>query len=262
MNGVATAVTQNLAKVISLTCSATPISVFFSEYRFNKIEPQTFTNVPALYGKNMTILSGGLVYEYYQESENYNLVSINSSEKVTLIEDYNYLKQQFANLDQPTLTKVNNTGVSVSATTMPATVYNYTGGEVSGLALVSLGCKDSNWPGLIDGYTTTSQSCSYATSTGSSSSDDYDDNDSGAGRIDVDTRAMAVVGVVLAMFSGVSWCYDRAFETYSIIFLFIANKGSCRVHSGFLDHDMRENTNWPGNCGLLIRNVVDRSYIN
>jgi hypothetical protein len=104
---------------------------------------------------------------------------------------------------------------------------------------VSLGCNDNNWPALIDKYTATSQSCSYATSTDSSSSDD----DSGVGRIGVEARAMAVVYVVLAMILGVPRYYDIAFNTHSVILLFIANKGSYAVESEFLGHNMRENTN-------------------
>lgn len=35
----------------------------------------------------MSVLSGGLVYEYTQESDEYGLVAINSSTEVTLLQD-------------------------------------------------------------------------------------------------------------------------------------------------------------------------------
>lgn len=38
----------------------------------------------------MSVLSGGLVYEYTQESDEYGLVAINSSKEVTLMQDCTY----------------------------------------------------------------------------------------------------------------------------------------------------------------------------
>lgn len=38
----------------------------------------------------MSVLSGGLVYEYTQESDEYGLVAINSSTEVTLLQDCMY----------------------------------------------------------------------------------------------------------------------------------------------------------------------------
>lgn len=51
------------------------IPVFFSEYGCNDVQPRTFTNIPALYGDNMTELSGGLAYEYSEESSDYGMFS-------------------------------------------------------------------------------------------------------------------------------------------------------------------------------------------
>lgn len=64
--------------------------MFFSEYGCNNVKPRTFTNVPVLYGDQMSVLSGGLVYEYTQESDEYGLVAINSSKEVTLMQDCTY----------------------------------------------------------------------------------------------------------------------------------------------------------------------------
>lgn len=63
------------------------IPVFFSEYGCNEVQPRVFNEVEALYGKEMTSLSGGLVYEYSQEEADYGLVQIND-DNITLRTDY------------------------------------------------------------------------------------------------------------------------------------------------------------------------------
>lgn len=207
--------------------AGTDIPVFFSEYGCNLVTPRTFTNVPSLYGSQMTELSGGLVYEYTQESDNYGLVAINSSTEVTLLQDYHYLQQQFANIDTSIITAVNKTAetaattscaaslisestfladwdlparpsgadalvtsgvtsastgalTSVTATTMPATVYNYTGATITGLALNA----DS------------AGTASSATGTSTSSPK------SAAPAVGVDYKALGMVASVLAAFVG------------------------------------------------------------
>lgn len=196
------------------------VPVFFSEYGCNLVEPRTFTEVAALYGSEMTVMSGGLVYEWTEETNDYGLIDVNSSTEVTLLEDYNYLKLQLEAIDQTLYSSVNSTAESVSAstcntasvtgtgfpsnfdlpaqptgaaslissggltsvstgslvevtaTTMPATVYNYTDSTVSNLKLVQLACNAMNAPGLVATYTSTSASCAYATTspTGKTSS--------------------------------------------------------------------------------------------
>lgn len=208
--------------------SGTDIPVFFSEYGCNLVTPRTFTNVEALFGSQMTELSGGLVYEYTQESDNYGLVAINSSSEVTLLQDYNYLKEQFAKIDTSLITSANKTAekaattscaaslisestfladwdlpsrpsggdslvtsgvsgassgaiTSVTATTMPATVYNYTGATVTGMAL------NAN---------------SSGTSSSSGSSSSGSSKKSAGAVVAADYRVMAVMGTVLAAFIG------------------------------------------------------------
>lgn len=228
------------------------IPVFFSEYGCNLVTPRTFTNVPVLFGEEMTVLSGGLVYEYSLEASDYGIVSINSSTEVTLLQDYNYLQQEFAKIDLSVITSANETqeeaavtkcaasiiseetfladwdlpsrpsggddlvtaGVtsastgaieSVTATTMPATVYNYTGATVTGLSLLQYGCADANYPGLVATYSAGAETCAYATSTGSSaksSTSSSSDSDSESAAPGVDYRALAMVGTVLAAFIG------------------------------------------------------------
>lgn len=71
----------------------------YSEYGCNEVQPRIFTEVGALYGKEMTSLSGGLVYEYSQEEADYGLVVINDNGTVSLREDFHNLQGQFNKLD-------------------------------------------------------------------------------------------------------------------------------------------------------------------
>lgn len=80
--------------------SNTSVPVYFSEYGCNVPYPRVFTEVPALYGPLVTpVLSGGLVYEYTQETSNYGLVTLNSDGTADLLGDYDTLQKQFNTLN-------------------------------------------------------------------------------------------------------------------------------------------------------------------
>ncbi|KAJ2451372.1 1 3-beta-glucanosyltransferase gel4 [Coemansia sp. RSA 2336] len=72
------------------------VPVFMTEYGCNAIRPRTFPEVAAIYGDKMTdTFSGGFVYEYVEEDNNYGLVKIsgNSGSKT---EDYDNFKKALA----------------------------------------------------------------------------------------------------------------------------------------------------------------------
>ncbi|KAF8852079.1 glycoside hydrolase family 72 protein [Acephala macrosclerotiorum] len=86
--------------VLTADFSNTSVPVFFSEYGCNQPSPRIFTEVPVLYGPLMTpVLSGGLVYEFSQETSNYGLVTINSNGSAQLLSDYDSLQKQFNTLN-------------------------------------------------------------------------------------------------------------------------------------------------------------------
>jgi hypothetical protein len=80
-------------------CGSNTDNLQFSEYGCNEIQPRAFTEVGALYGSEMRALSGGLVYEYSHEEQDYGLVEIHQNGSVTLFKDFDNLQDQFNKLD-------------------------------------------------------------------------------------------------------------------------------------------------------------------
>lgn len=72
------------------------VPAFFAEYGCNTVQPRTFSEVLALYGDQMTpVWSGGIVYEWFQEANDYGLVSIDGS-TASKLPDYTALSIQLA----------------------------------------------------------------------------------------------------------------------------------------------------------------------
>jgi len=114
--------------------SSYPVPVFFSEYGCIVPKPRLFTEVQAIYGDEMTgVWSGGIVYEYFQEANDYGLVTqIGSS--VSALPDYTALSSQLNNINPtrvqsstytpsntPPACPATNTSVWMAATSLPPT---------------------------------------------------------------------------------------------------------------------------------------------
>lgn len=100
--------------VLAAMFQSSSIPVIFSEYGCNEVKPRTFPEVPSLYGEKMTMLSGGLVYEYSQEEADFGLVDINDNATVTLRVDYTNLQSKYNTLDLKLLQNANSTAQSLT----------------------------------------------------------------------------------------------------------------------------------------------------
>lgn len=72
------------------------VPAFFAEYGCNTVQPRLFSEVLALYGSQMTpVWSGGIVYEWFQEANDYGLVSVDGA-SASPLPDYTALSIQLA----------------------------------------------------------------------------------------------------------------------------------------------------------------------
>jgi hypothetical protein len=80
--------------------TGTAVPVFFSEYGCNVPYPRIFTEVGSIYSSDMwDVFSGGVVYEYTQEDNNYGLVKIDANGNAQLLSDYLALREQYSKLN-------------------------------------------------------------------------------------------------------------------------------------------------------------------
>lgn len=61
------------------------VPYFFAEYGCNTVNPRTFTNIEAMYGSDMEdMLNGGFVYEYFDDTNSFGLVTVSGTSVKTL----------------------------------------------------------------------------------------------------------------------------------------------------------------------------------
>ncbi|KAJ4348189.1 uncharacterized protein N0V89_009561 [Didymosphaeria variabile] len=72
------------------------VPVFFAEYGCNEVRPRLFTEVEALYGKQMNdVWSGGIVYMYHEEENKFGLATVSGS-SVKTNKDFDNLSKEMA----------------------------------------------------------------------------------------------------------------------------------------------------------------------
>ncbi len=96
------------------------VPIFFSEYGCNTPSPRTFTDTPVLYSDEMTdVWSGGIVYMYFEESNNYGLVSIDGDSASTMA-DYSYLSAAIATVSPSSINSNSFTATNTKTNDCPA----------------------------------------------------------------------------------------------------------------------------------------------
>lgn len=153
--------------VLQADFASTSVPVFFSEYGCNEVTPRIFTEVETLYGPLMTEdLSGGLVYEWTEGTNNYGLVTINDDGSVNILDDYDTLQTRYAALNFTLLEGVkaensSNTPPTCSSSIISSTAFNsnFTIPDIpSGAAdLISNGLTNPNQGKLVTVTQTTVQ---------------------------------------------------------------------------------------------------------
>ena len=104
--------------VLAADFAKTTVPIFFSEYGCNKVPPgsaRPFTEIAALYGAQMrAVMSGGLVYEWTQEDNDFGLVQLNKNASVTLLNDLDALQGQLNKVDLKGVQALNATATALT----------------------------------------------------------------------------------------------------------------------------------------------------
>lgn len=150
----------------------TTIPVFFSEYGCNTPSPRVFDEVQALYGPQMTVMSGGLVYEFTQGSNNYGVVNISTNGSAYLLPDFVNLQGQLNKLNVTLLESGNATAQSATPPACAASLisdngfsnnFNIPSPPQGAAALISSGVQSAQTGRIVSVTATSVQIPCFAT---------------------------------------------------------------------------------------------------
>ena len=105
--------------ILTADFSNTTVPVFFSEYGCNQVPPGTarpFDEIASLYGPQMrSVMSGGLVYEWTQEDNDFGLVQLNkANDSISLLNDFDALQGQLNEVDLKGVETLNTTATTLA----------------------------------------------------------------------------------------------------------------------------------------------------
>lgn len=93
------------------------VPIFLSEYGCNQVPgSRPFTEVKSIYSTQMSsVFSGGLVYQYTEDSSKYGLVQVESDTSVETLTDFDNLREELNSTEDPTGTGGASTSNSISS---------------------------------------------------------------------------------------------------------------------------------------------------
>lgn len=208
------------------------IPIFLSEFGCNEVRPRPFTEIEAIYSEEMThVFSGGLVYEYSEEANEYGVVEIDGDD-VKTNDDYDNLKEMFASVSDPSgdggyqddlkhsecPSKSSKWQASNNIPDTPkgALKYIIADAEPSGLGFDAYTQEGCDWSGNDEDDSGDFSSIGSLPSSTSSSSDDDDEDDDSSSSSGSSSSSSSTDGASSVVAAG--WLSLIAFAVGSIVY--------------------------------------------